>query len=168
MGLFNQILTAIANPEQQASSGQIGGVLGTLQQQGQAHGTDAQGMTQVLSVVGQYVRNALKQQGSGPDQAQATVQQYSGTQPNPQAVQAVFGSQQQQVVQDTSNRTGLDASTIQSLLPVVVPLILNLLQSGTNTQNPQHGNPVLGTFLDSDTDGDVDLGDLMRAAGRFL
>ncbi|UFP94519.1 DUF937 domain-containing protein [Gloeobacter morelensis] len=170
MGLFDHILAAITNPEQQASQGQVASVLGTLQRQGQAHGTDSQALAQLLSVVGQQVRGALQQQraDAGPQQAQTTVQRYSGTEANPQAVQALFGARQPQVVQEAANRTGIDASTIQALLPIVIPLILQLLQGGTNSRNPQQGNPLLGTFLDTDNDGDVDLGDMVRMAGRLL
>ncbi len=130
-------------------------------------------METLLSVVGGYVRSSLQQTRAtqGADQAQALVNQYSGTGPNPQAVNALLGtSMQQQVVQDLMQRPGLNPQTIQSLLPVLVPLALNLLRSGASTQNPQSagGNSVLNTFLDSDCDGDVDLGDAMRVAGQFL
>jgi hypothetical protein len=51
----------------------------------------------------------------------------------------------------------------------LVPLVLNLLKTGSNAQNPAQGsNPVLNTFLDADGDGDVDITDAMSMAGRFL
>ena len=51
-------------------------------------------------------------------------------------------------------------STIQQLLPSLVPLILSFLQSG--------GNPLLNQFLDTDGDGDVDIADAIKLASRFL
>lgn len=48
----------------------------------------------------------------------------------------------------------------QQMLPILVPLVLNLLQTGSQTRNPQGGaNPVLNAFLDADRDGDVDISD---------
>ncbi len=171
MGLFDAVLSAVANPNQQANPGQLGAILSTVQQLSSNHGTDA-GTTQTLvSVVGGYVRSALQQQQAtaGTEQAQATVNQYSGTGPNPQAVEAVLGPvMQQQVVQDLIQRTGLSEQAIQAMLPTLVPLALNFLQSGAHTQNPQAGNPVLNAFLDGDHDGDIDLGDAMSVASKFL
>jgi hypothetical protein len=57
---------------------------------------------------------------------------------------------------------------IQSMLPMLVPLVLKFLQTGNNTQGGQGGNPVLNTFLDADGDGDVDIADAMQLASRHL
>ncbi|PSB28058.1 DUF937 domain-containing protein [Stenomitos frigidus] len=171
MGLFDAVLSAVSNPGQQASPGQLGAILSTVQQLSSNHGIDA-GTTQTLvSVVGGYVQSALQQQQSaaGTEQVQSTVNQYSGTGANPQAVEAVLGpAMQQQVVQDLIQRTGLDPQTVESLLPTLVPLALNFLQSGQHTGNPQAGNPVLTAFLDGNHDGSLDLGDALNMAGQFF
>lgn len=171
MSLFNQILNAVSNPQQQASTDQLSGILDVAQQLANNNGIDP-GMTQAaMSILGGYVRSSLqnKQANEGSDQVQSLVNQYSGFGSNPQAVQALFsGSQQQQIINEIAQRTGLNAGMIQSMLPVLVPLVLNFLQSGNNTQSAQAGNPVLNTFLDSDRDGDVDIGDVMGMAGQFL
>jgi hypothetical protein len=58
---------------------------------------------------------------------------------------------------------------INNILPQLVPLVLNFLNAGSNTQNPtEAGNPVLSSFLDADGDGDVDIADAMGMMGRFL
>lgn len=50
---------------------------------------------------------------------------------------------------------------------MLIPVVLNMLRSGTPTQNPQSGtNPVLNAFLDADRDGDVDIADAMQLASR--
>jgi hypothetical protein len=151
MGLFDQILSAIDNPDQQASPNQLGGILGAVEQLSGNQGVDA-GTTQLaMSVLGGYVRSALQdvRSNSGDAQAQEIVNEFSGTNPNPQAVQSLFGGNQlTQIVQD---------------------IVLNLLQTGSNAQNPtQGGNPVLSAFLDSDGDGDVDITDTISMASRFL
>ena len=96
--------------------------------------------------------------------------QFSGTSPNSQAVNTLFsGAMQQQVAQAIAQRTGLDANMAMQMLPMLVPLVLQFLQSGTNTQNPQGGgNNVLSSFLDADGDGDVDISDAMGMASRYL
>jgi len=88
--------------------------------------------------VGNYVRAALQQKRStnGYEEAQAVVNQYSGTYPNP--AHTLFSPhQEQQLAQDAAQRTGLNAGTIQAMLPILVPLVLNLLQTGSRVQNPQ-------------------------------
>ena len=171
MGLFDAVLSAVSNPNQQANPGQLGAILNTVQQLSSNHGVDA-GTTQTLvSVVGGYVQSALQQQQAtaGTEQVQSTVNQYSGTEPNLQAVEAVLGpAMQQQVVQDLIQRTGLDPQTVETMLPTLVPLALNLLQSGAHTGNPQAGNPVLNAFLDKNHDGSVDLGDALNMASQFF
>lgn len=172
MGLFDQIINAIDNPNQKASSGQLATILGTVQQLSDSYGTNPSTVQSTMSIVGNYVRSALQQKRSaeGDEQAQSVVDQYSGTYPNPQAVHTLFSpSQVEQMASVVAQRTGLNAGTIQQMLPILVPLVLNMLQTGTNTQNPQGGaNPVLNSFLDADRDGDVDVADAMQLAGHYL
>jgi hypothetical protein len=171
MSLFDQILSAVSNPQQQASPDQLGGILNVAQQLGGAHGIDPSMTQTVLSMVGGYVRSSLqeKQSTMGGDQVQSIVNQFSGLGSNSQSVQAIFSpDQQQQVTNDVAQRTGLNAGTIQAMLPILIPIVLNLLQSGANTQNAQAGNPVLNAFLDANQDGNLDIGDVMGLAGKFL
>ncbi|MBW4647358.1 MAG: DUF937 domain-containing protein [Kastovskya adunca ATA6-11-RM4] len=171
MGLFDQILGAIDNPSQQASSSQLGSILSTVQMLSNNSHTDPSTVQSLMSIVGKYARNSLQQKRSheGGQQAQSFVNQYSGTQPSTQAVQSLFSTPQlQQLVQEGTSRTGLNAGTIQSMLPVLVPLVLNFLQTGASTQNPQGSNSVLDSFLDANGDGEVDIADAMQLAGRYL
>ncbi len=169
MGLFDQIVSAIDNPNLQASAGQLGGILNTVQSLSGSQGASSDSTQAALGVVGKHVRSALKSQQSG-GQAQSLVNQFSGTGANPNAVSALFSEgQQQQIVQEISQRTGLDSKMIVGMLPMLVPLVLNLLNSGSQNQDPrQGGNPVLNSFLDSDGDGDVDVSDALKMAGKFL
>lgn len=173
MGLFDQIVSAIDNPSQQASPDQMGMVLNAVQQLSSNQGMNPGTTQTILSVVGNHIRSALQQQQAvaGPQQTQAIVNQYSGTNPNLNAVQAIFSPQQQQQVSlDAAQRTGLNAQTIQSLLPMLVPIVLQLLQSGASNHGGAGAgsNSVLSSFLDSDRDGDVDVGDALSLAGQFL
>lgn len=172
MGLFDQIINAIDSKDHQGSTGQLSSNLSTMQQLSNSYGADPSTMQSALSIVGNYVRGALQQKRSvnGAEDAQNIVNQYSGTYPNPQAVQSLFsGGQIAQIAAEVASRTGLSAGTIQQMLPILVPIVLNLLQSGNRTQNHQGGsNPVLNTFLDADRDGDVDIADAMQLASRHF
>ncbi|RUR86719.1 DUF937 domain-containing protein [Chlorogloeopsis fritschii PCC 9212] len=172
MGLFDQIINAIDNPNQQGSTSQLGDILNTVQQLSNNTGTNPSTMQSALGILGGYVRSALreKQANYGNQEAQALVNQYSGTSPNPQAVNTLFSPMmQQQVAEAIAQRTGLNAGLIQQLLPLLVPLVLNFLRTGANAQNPQTGgNSVLNSFLDADRDGDVDIADAMQTAFRYL
>lgn len=101
---------------------------------------------------------------------ESVVNEFAGTSPNSAAVNSIFSpALQQQVAEFAAQRTGLDASLIQQLLPQIVPVVLNFLQSGANTQGFQAGgNPVLSSFLDSDNDGDVDISDAIQMASRYM
>ncbi|MDP8966574.1 MAG: DUF937 domain-containing protein [Cyanobacteriota bacterium] len=171
MGLFDQILGAIENPAQQGSSGEVGDILSTVQQLSNNANTDPSTIQSLLSIVGNYTRSALQQKRDteGHDQTQQFVNQFGGTNPSNQAVQLLFSTPQiQQIAHEAEQRTGLSAGTIQSMLPILVPLVLKFLQTGSSAQNPQGSNPVLNTFLDADGDGDVDIADAMQMAGRYL
>ncbi|PSB06387.1 hypothetical protein C7B69_24300, partial [filamentous cyanobacterium Phorm 46] len=114
MGLFDQILGAIDNPNQQANPNQLGNIVGAVEQLSGNQGVNT-GTTQLaMSVLGGYVRSALQdvRSESGDAQAQQVVNQFSGTNPNPQAVQSLFGAGQlTQIVADIAQKTGLNNST---------------------------------------------------------
>ncbi len=171
MSLFEQIINAIDEPTQQASPGQLGDIFSTVQQLSNNSNTDPSTIQSVLSIVGNHARSALQQKraNEGPQQTQNFVNQFGGTNPSTQAVQMLFSTPQiQQIAQEAERRTGLNAGMIQSMLPILVPIVLKFLQTGSNTQNPQGANPVLNTFLDADGDGDVDIADAMQMAGRYI
>ena len=82
---------------------------------------------------------------------------------------ALFSTPQiQQVIDVASAKTGVDANTIQSMLPTLVPLVLNFLKTGqAKAGAAASSNPVLSGFLDADGDGDVDIADAMMLASKF-
>lgn len=171
MSIFNQVLQALDNPNQQASTGQLAGILETIGQVSRSQQSDPKTMESAMSVVGKYVRSSLQQKRAevGDAQTQSLVNTYSGTQPNQQAVQALFSLPQvQQMTKEIEARTGINPGMVQTLLPVLVPLVLNFLQTGASTQNPEQSNSVLSGFLDADRDGDVDMADALRMASGYL
>lgn len=170
MGLFDQILNAVNDPNLQANAGQLAGIFTNLQQVQNTQGTDSSTMQSALSSVGSLVRSSLQQKRAegGNQLVESIINQFAGTSPNPSAVNALFGSHWDSVADVVSQKTGIDRNTITQMLPMLVPLVLNFLQSGNNPQNPQAGNPVVNSFLDADGDGDVDIADAMQMAGRYF
>lgn len=171
MGLFDRIAGAINDPNLQASVGQLGEILGSVQQAGDTQGLDASSTQSAISALGGHVRSALqqKQASDGIEGVQNLINQFGGTGFNPQAVLALFSpQQQQQVSQAVSGVTGIDAATVQAMLPALIPTILNFLKMGSTQGQTSGQNPVLTGFLDADGDGDIDLGDAMNMAGRFM
>jgi hypothetical protein len=171
MSLFNQILGAINNPEQEANPNQLASILDTVQQLSGNYNADPSALQSAMSIVGNFTRSALQEQrnNGGEDRVQQLINQFAGTQANLQVIQTLFSnSQLQDMMQQIRTKTGLDTQAIQSLLPSLVPLVLNFLKTGNNTNSSMAGNPVLNSFLDGDSDGDVDLADAMSLASKFL
>jgi hypothetical protein len=76
---------------------------------------------------------------------------------------------QARLVQEINQRTGLDTGSIQGMLPMLIPVVLNFLKMGGSSENPQQGgNSVLSSFLDADGDGDVDIADAIQLGSRFF
>jgi hypothetical protein len=172
MGLFDQIINAIDSVDMQGNASQIDSNLNTMKQLSNGFGADPNLTQSALSIVGNHVRGALQQQRAqnGAESAQNIVNQYSGTESNSQAVNSLFSSSQvEQIVAEVASKTGLNMGVVQQMLPMLIPVVLNMLRSGTQAQNPQGGaNPVLNAFLDADRDGDVDIADAMQMASRHL
>ncbi|MEM8828659.1 MAG: hypothetical protein AAGE96_04790 [Cyanobacteria bacterium P01_G01_bin.19] len=171
MSIFNQILSAIDNPEMEASKGQLGSIFDTVQQLSGTSQANPDAIQSAMSIVGNYTKSALQQKRSNGNMAQVNqlVNQFGGTRANSQILSTLFSNAQiQDMIQKISLRTGLDSKVILSLLPVLVPLVLNLLKTGNRKGNVNAQNPVVSSFLDTDGDGDVDLADAMSMASRYL
>lgn len=169
MSLVNALLGAIDNPQQQASTSQLGSILNTVQQLSQGTSASPDAMQAAVGIVGKYVQSSLKQkrETEGPAAAMSLVNQFSGTQANNAVVSALLSTEQAQgLMNEVASRTGLSANTIQGFLPTLIPLVLQVLQSGADLDGSN--NSLLTSFLDGDGDGDVDISDVMKIAGRFM
>ena len=171
MSIFKQILNAIDNPNAEASTNQLSSILDTVQQLSSSYQANPSTVQSAMSIVGNFTKSALqeKRNQAGTAQVNQLINQFGGTQPSSQILSALFNSSQlQNMIQQISQRTGLDARQIQSMLPVLVPLVLNLLKTGNERNSVQANNSVLNSFLDSDGDGDVDVNDAISMAYRYL
>ena len=171
MSIFNQILSAIDNPETEASSSQLGSILDTVQQLSQSSQANPSAVQSAMSIVGDYTKSALREQRrqGGQGQVNQLINQFGGTRANSQILSTLFNSSQvRDMVQKIGLRTGLNPATIQTMLPILVPLVLSLLKTGNNKSNVTSKNQVASSFLDSDGDGDVDINDAVSMAYRYL
>lgn len=164
MGLFDQILGAVAGASGQQNN-EMGTIMKAVSQLSNNEGIDPSMMNSLLTAVAAQVQKAL-QNHPNPQQAVADLQ---GTEYNPATVEVLFGDQQTQVAQTTAQQTGLNVSTIQAMLPTLIPIVLSMLNQGGRTQGQSgQGNPLLNAFLDADRDGDTDIHDMLNFAGRFM
>jgi Bacterial protein of unknown function (DUF937) len=198
MGLFFDVLSAVNNPNQQASVGQLGSLVNSVQQLSSQTGMDSATTQNVLSAVGQFIQPALQQQGAamGGQQLSNMVGQIAsagalgglmgGDQGGGNPLGGLMGqmaggggaamlqgllpaSMQQEMAQVVAQKTGLDPSMIQSMLPSLIPVVMNFLNMGAAKPGaPGGGNPLLSAFLDGNQDGSTDLGDVMNFATRFM
>jgi hypothetical protein len=168
MSLFYEVLSSINNPNQAGSVDNLGLLLNTVQQATAGRGLDPTATQTVMSALSGPLQSALKQQ-SGVAGFGDLLSQLGGTNPSASALQSLFPSAvQQQMVSAVAQKTGIPAGTILAVLPVLIPAVAQMLNMGGHTTSRSASNNILNAFLDGDRDGDTDLGDVMKLAGRFM
>jgi len=162
MGLFDQIASAFTGSDASGELGKLQAVAGVVEQLQDATGSDSSTAHNILSLVGTQVLSSLqdKQSTDGEGAVQNLVEQFSGTEHDPDAVDAVFTPEvQQEVAEFVADRTGLDANLIQSILPKVVPVILGVFHIG--------GAPLLTSLIEAGS-GNVDFASFAKLAASYL
>jgi hypothetical protein len=171
MSLFFDLLSSINDPNQKASVSQLESIMGPVQQLSQSTGIPASQMQGVMSSLGAVLRPALQQKQStlGAGQMDNMLGQMLASGTGASMLSSFLTPQsQQQIAQVVAQKTGLSPNMIQAALPTLIPAVLGLLGMGTPNSGAQGGNPILNSFLNSKKDSDVDLGMVMKYAGRFL
>jgi hypothetical protein len=168
MSLFFDVLSAINNPQQQANISQLEAVTSTVQQLAGNHGVKPDQMQTVLSAVGGALQPALKQH-AGSGGLDSLIGAAIGSGAGTSALQSLIAPQlQNQMISSIAQTTGIPSGTLQTLVPALIPVVLRFLNMGKGTEQTA-GNPLLTAFLgDSNQDGNTDLGDVLKFAGRFL
>ncbi|MGL5509389.1 MAG: hypothetical protein ACRDB1_07200, partial [Microcoleaceae cyanobacterium] len=135
---------------------------------------DASTMQTVMSTVGGFLRPALQQQKSlgGMDQLQNLIGQVAGgggAGGGLGMLSSLLAPQLQgQIVEKLAQTTGLSPSILEGVVSSVLPGIMGLFNMGGSFPGAKTENPLLASFLDSDNDKDVDLGDVLKFANRFM
>ncbi|HEV3210780.1 MAG TPA: DUF937 domain-containing protein [Chthoniobacterales bacterium] len=170
MSFFQTILDSIENPNHAGSQQDLSGLLNVAQALplGQA---GRQNLQPILCVLGAHLQDVLnqQQQNSGQAAVQQTVTNLSQPGVGVQQVQNLFGQERfNGLIDEISQRTGLNSQLVLGLLPMLIPVLMKLLATGNHQSDPQAPNPVLDNFLGSSQNGGALLTEAFQLASRFL
>lgn len=193
MNFFDVLVSSIQDPQAGTQKSDLEGLLGALlggapaAAQPSARQVPPQAAEGLAGTIGSVLKPALREAGQrggieGIDALLGSLKQNANS---PQALERTLGhDRMEQMVNKAQQKSGLPADAIMSMLPVILPAIISLLQSGARSGaaapsaqtgvtagDPLAGlvsNPLLKGFLDSDGDGDVDMQDLVRLGSKFL
>lgn len=170
MSLFFDLLSSINDPTTQGSVEQLRKAVTGIQQVSHENGIPESTMKDVVSNVGEILRPALKKQAnlgnaSALDEIITQVTSGTGGSGLDSVVNSVLTPEK---INQISQKTGINASQLQQIVPLVLPFVLKMLNSGKPQTGVTGNNSLLNSFLDADRDGDVDLGDVLSLSQRFL
>ena len=197
MNFFDVLVSSIQDPQSGTQKSDLEGLLGALlggapgaaTQQSQARQIPPGAAEGLAGTIGRVLKPALREAGQqggieGIDALLGSLKQNANS---PQALERTLGRERMdQMVTQAQQKSGLPLDAIMSMLPIIIPALVGLLQSGarqgaaTSAPSAQAGataddpfaalasNPLLKGFLDSDGDGDVDMQDLVRLGSKLL
>jgi len=192
MNFFDVLVSSIQDPQAGTQKSDLEGLLGALLGGSPSSAPQAsrqippQAAESLAGTIGSALKPALREAGQqggieGIDALLGSLKQNANS---PQALERTLGRERMdQMVTQAQQKSGLPVDSIMSMLPVILPALVGLLQSGARqgaapsaqagvaSGDPMAGlgsNPLLNSFLDSDGDGDVDMQDLVRFGSKFL
>jgi hypothetical protein len=181
MSLFDTVLASLNDPSRATQEKDLVNLASAFG----GGGASSANADQIAGLIGGFLKPALQEQhaAGGTEGVENFLQDIKQSANTPDQLRQVLGAGRvDQMVGSAQQKTGLDANAIFRLLPIVLPAVIGLLQSGRTASAPAgtaattamgataggHTNPILAQFLDSDGDGDVDLADMVRLTSRFL
>jgi hypothetical protein len=170
MNLFQTVLQSIENPDHVGSQQDLHGLINVAQILPGVQGAEQQ-MQPILGILGSHLQDALneQQQNNGQAVVQQTVSNLSQPGAGVQDIINLFGQERfNGLIGEISKRTGLDSQLILQFLPMLIPVVMKLLATGTHQTNPQAQNPVLNNFLGSNQNGGALLAEAFQLASVFL
>ena len=195
MNFFDVLVSSMQDPQAGTQKSDLEGLLGALlggapaAAQQTTRQIPAEAAEGLAGTVGRVLKPALREAGQqggieGIDALLGSLKQNANS---PQALERTLGRERMdQMVTQAQQKSGLPVDTIMSMLPVIIPALVGLLQSGAragaapSAPSAQTGataddpfaalasNPLLKGCLESDGDGDVDMQDLVRLGSKFL
>jgi predicted Kef-type K+ transport protein len=171
MSIFFDVLSAINNPNQQASVSQLGSIVGSVQNLANSYAIEPSQAQSMMSVVGNLIRPVLQQQQStvGSGGLETLIGQAVASSGGTSALESLISPElMQQFAPIIAQQTGMSPNIVQTALPTFISTVLSFLNMGAPKPGVWGSNSLLTAFLDGDGDGDADLGDVMRFANRFL
>jgi len=170
MSFFQTILDSIENPNHAGNQQDLSGLLNVAQALPLGQGAQ-QNLQPILGVLGAHLQDVLSQQqlNSGQAAVQQTVTNLSQPGVGVQQVQNLFGQERfNGLIDEISQRTGLNSQLVLGLLPMLIPVLMKLLATGNHQSDPQAPNPVLNNFLGTSQNGGALLTEAFQLASRFL
>jgi len=170
MSFFQTILDSIENPNHAGSQQDLSGLLNVAQALPLGQGGQ-QNLQPILGVLGAHLQDVLnqQQQNSGQAAVQQTVTNLSQPGVGVQQVQNLFGQERfNGLIDEISQRTGLNSQLVLGLLPMLIPVLMKLLATGNHQSDPQAPNPVLNNFLGTSQNGGALLTEAFQLVSRFL
>ncbi|MEM9219661.1 MAG: DUF937 domain-containing protein [Cyanobacteria bacterium P01_F01_bin.150] len=164
MGLFFEVLSAINNPKQDASIQQLSQITNSVQQLAQQNEVEPDAMQSVMTNLGPMVGPLLKQQMGG-NGAGNMVGNLMNMATGGGGMGALASMITPQMMQSLGQQSGVDAGKLQSLLPGLLPIVMQVMNMGNDSGGS--GNPILSAFLGG-SKGGADLGSMMKFANRFM
>src|SRR5260370_29775951 len=169
MSFFQTILDSIENPNHAGSQQDLNGLLKLAEALPLGQGAQ-QNLQPILGVLGSHLQDALSQQQQNNGQAavQQTVSNLSQPGIGIQQVENLLGPERfNGLINEVSQRTGLNSQMILGLLPMLIPAVMKLLATGNHQTDPQATNPVLNHFVGSNQNGAELLTDAFQFSPRF-
>jgi hypothetical protein len=168
MSLFFDVLSSINNPNQNGSVEQLAAVAQGIQKVSAQHNVPASSMASVMSALGPALGTVLKDKGASGNLLQGAISQIASGNTSASQLQSIITPQmQQQIAQAVSQKSGMSGNVVQAMLPMLLPVVMNLFNMGSNRPGTAGMNPLLNAFL-SGKAGSGDLGHVMKFANRFL
>jgi hypothetical protein len=169
MSLFDSIISAIQSPQHAGSNQDLQSLSNVASMIPGLQGAGQQ-IQPILNVLGPHLQDVLNQQKQteGAAAAQQTVTNLSQQGVSVQELQNLFGADRfNGIISEISQATGLNSQLILSALPVVVPVIMQVLATGTHQTNSQAPNQVLNQFLGGQNGGAL-LNEVFQLTSQFM
>lgn len=170
--MFFEMLTAINDPNKQGTVDQLSQITGTVQQLAKSQGVSNDQLNSMMAALGGALKPTLKDQSTqlGSNQLGNLLNQFTGGR-NAAGLQSMIPPQiQRQLAEAIAQKTGMNATMVQAMLPQLLNAAMGMFKMGADKPGASTpgGNPLLNAFLDSNRDGNTDMADVMKFAGRFL
>jgi len=169
MSFFDSIISAIQSPQHAGSNQDLQSLASLTSMIPGLQGAGQQ-VQPILNVLGPHLQDVLNEQKQteGADAAQQTVKDLSQPGVGVQDLQNLFGTDRfNGIINQISQATGLNSQLILSALPLVIPVIMQLLATGNHQTNPQTPNPVLNHFLGGQNGGAL-LNEVFQLASQSI
>ena len=181
MSLFDTVLASLNDPSRATQQSDLESLASAFG----GGGASSANASQIASLIGGFLKPMLQEQQAvgGAQGVDSFLQDIKQSATSPDQLRQVLGADRMdQMVGRAEQRTGLDANAIFRLLPIVLPAVIGLLQSGRPAAAPAgtavtaqraqrlaaKQTPFLRSFSTPTRDGDVDMADVVRLASRFL